>query len=370
VTVDPWRVAQIAADRGPGHAPLRGSGYAVAPGRVLTAAHVVIGASVIRVRLDVGQDTEIDVQADSWWADPAGDEGTDLAVITIPEDVTGGRTFHPARFGRISDSAAVLPVDAFGFPLFKLRDDPASAGQGGVFRDFEQAAGHAPVAANRRQRTLAVYLHDPPPPPQAEGDPSPWAGMSGGPVWAAGRIVAVVAEHYASEGTGRLTARRLDRAYEQLSASELDRLSELLGLPAMVRGLPNVVPAGRGQLVRSAYLAQVRDYIAPDTLFGRERTHIRTTTIIPRHGRGEGDRSTIVPVDAVPWDSATWTVPAYLIAAKEVDSLRLGECIDDSLGGSPGCSRSLSAHRVQGCRTILGTSNLAQLRAALARLAK
>ena len=41
---------------------------------------------------------------------------------------------------------------------------------------------------------------------------------------------AVVAEHHPSEGTGRLTARRIDRAYEQLSASDLGRLVELLGL--------------------------------------------------------------------------------------------------------------------------------------------
>ena len=92
MTVDPWRVAQIAVDRGPGHDGSRGSGYLIAPGRVLTAAHVVAGASVVRVRLDVGQDTEIDVQAESWWADPAGHDGTDLAVVTIPEDATAGRT--------------------------------------------------------------------------------------------------------------------------------------------------------------------------------------------------------------------------------------------------------------------------------------
>jgi hypothetical protein len=90
-------------------------------------------------------------------------------------------------------------------------------------------------------------------------------------VWAADRIVAVVAEHHASEGTGRLTARRIDRAYEQLSASDLDQLAELLGLPATLRGLPDVVPAERGQLVRSAYLAQVRENIAPDVLIGREK---------------------------------------------------------------------------------------------------
>lgn len=269
MTADPWRVAQIAVDRGPGQAGLRGSGYLVAPGRVLTAAHVVSGASVIRVRLDVGRDTEIDVQAESWWADPAGHEGTDLAVVTIPEDVTGDRMFKSARFGRISDCTAVLPVNAFGFPLFKLRDDPAKPGQRGVFRDFEQAIGHAPVAANRRQGTLAVYLDDPPPSKPPKGAPSPWEGMSGGPVLAAGRIIGVVCEHHPSEGTGRLTARRIDRAYEDLSAPDVGRLVELLGLSSAAGGLPDVVPREQASLVRSAYLAQVRD-IAPDRLVGRD----------------------------------------------------------------------------------------------------
>ena len=269
MTIEPWRVAQIAADRGPGHAGLRGSGYLITPGRVLTAAHVLTGASVIRVRLDVGRDTEIDVQAESWWADPAGHEGTDLAVVIISEDATGDRTFEPARFGRISDCTAVLEANAFGFPLFKLRDDPANAGQGGVFRDFEQAVGHVPVAANRRQGTLAVYLDDPPPRQPPKGEPSPWEGMSGGPVLAADRIVGVVAEHHPSEGTGRLTARRIDRAYEELSAPDLGGMVELLGLAPDASGLLDVVPPEQGQLVRSAYLAQVRD-IAPDLLIGRD----------------------------------------------------------------------------------------------------
>ena len=93
--------------------------------------------------------------------------------------------------------------------------------------------------------------------------------MSGAAVWAAGRIVAVVAEHHPSEGTGRLTARRIDRAYEQLPEADLGQLVAWLGLPADIGGLPDVVPAGPGQLVRSAYLEQVRD-IAPDALIGRD----------------------------------------------------------------------------------------------------
>ena len=224
---------------------------------------------MIRVRLDVGQDTETDVQAESWWADPVGHEGTDLAVVTIAEDATWGRTFEPARFGRISDCTAVLSVEAFGFPLFKLRDDSVAAGQRAMFRDFEQAIGHAPVAANRRQGTLAVYLDDPPPNQPPKGEPSPWEGMSGGPVLVGGRIVGVVAEHHTSEGTGRLTARRIDRAHDELSASDLNVLLELLWPGLAADGLPDVVPREQDQLVRSAYLAQVRD-IAPEPLIGRD----------------------------------------------------------------------------------------------------
>ena len=54
-----------------------------------------------------------------------------------------------------------------------------------------------------------------------------------------------------------------------LSAADLGRLVELLGLLPAASGLPDVVPHEQDQLVRSAYLAQVRD-IAPDTLIGRD----------------------------------------------------------------------------------------------------
>ena len=270
MTADPWRVAQLAVDGQPGRDGSRGSGYLVAPGLVLTAAHVVAGASAVRVRLDVGQDAEIDVQAEGWWADPDGHEGTDLAVVMISEDATAGRECEPARFGRISDRVATLDVTVLGFPRFKLRAGPGGADQRWVFRDLEQAGGHVPVAANRRQGTLAVHLKGQGPRQPPDGEPSPWEGMSGGPVWAAGRIVGIVAEHHPSEGTGRLTARRIDRAYEELPPSDLGVLVELLGLPPAASGLRDVVPEERDQAVRSAYLAQVRG-IAPKRLVGREK---------------------------------------------------------------------------------------------------
>ena len=270
VTAQAWRVAQLVVERGPGGAGSRGSGYLVGPGRVLTAAHVVAGARAVRVRLDVGQPAEVEVRAEDWWADPAGSSGTDLAVVLIAAEATAGREVEPARFGRIGDGTAVLVVQAFGFPGFKLRASPAGSGGPGVFRDLEQVTGHAPVAANRRQGTLAVYLDDPPPAAAEPGGPSPWAGMSGAAVWADGRIVG---------GGGRASPRRGRRPAHRPAhrpglrhscpEPDLGRLADWLGLAPAIGGLSDVVPAGPGQLVRSAYLEQVRD-IAPDALIGRD----------------------------------------------------------------------------------------------------
>ena len=132
MSAESWRVAQLVVDRGPGDEGSRGSGYLVGPGLVLTAAHVVAGAVTVRVRFDVGQPVEVDVLAAGWWADPEGRHGTDLAVVMIAQDATARRDVAPARFGRISDGMAVLAVQSFGFPLFKLRDDAAAWRAGGV----------------------------------------------------------------------------------------------------------------------------------------------------------------------------------------------------------------------------------------------
>jgi len=263
---EPWRVAQVAVDRGLRGGSLRGSGYLVAPGRVLTAAHVVAEARSIRVLLDVGQRSEIDVAAKDWWASPVAD----LAVVVIPAEATRDLECRSALFGRISDTAAMLPVQASGFPLFKLRTATGGGDEPEVFRDLEDASGHSPVSANRLEGTLAVYLDDPAPDPESASDGSPWEGMSGGAVWVGDRIVAVVAQHHRAEGPGRLAARRVDRAYDLLDSPDLNLFTGLLGLPSTVDGLRDVVPPGPGQLMLAAYRAQVRS-IAPDELIGRDR---------------------------------------------------------------------------------------------------
>jgi hypothetical protein len=265
VGAEPWRAAQVMTDGGEGGAGFRGSGYLIGHGLVLTAAHVLAGASAVRVLLDAGGTGETQVRAVGWWADARADQGTDLAMVMIPAEVTAGREAEPARFGRIGDGVAVLAVRALGFPLFKLR----GAGGPELFRDAEQVSGHVPVAANRRQGTLAVYLDDPPPGVGDSGGASPWEGMSGAAVWAGDRIIGVVAEHHRDEGAGRLTARRIDRVYDQLPGPDLARLAGWFGLTQDIGQLPDVVPTEPGALLRSAYLEQIRE-IAPDQLIGRD----------------------------------------------------------------------------------------------------
>jgi S1-C subfamily serine protease len=75
------RVAEVVVARGGGDRGRRGSGYLVAPGRVLTAAHVVDGASGIRVRFEADRPGERIVTADVVWRH----RGIDVAVLGIPE---------------------------------------------------------------------------------------------------------------------------------------------------------------------------------------------------------------------------------------------------------------------------------------------
>ena len=66
-----------------------------------------------------------------------------------------------------------------------------------------------------------------------------------------------------------MVARRIDRAYSQLSSDELAHLIGLLGLPADESDLTDVVPLTSAHLIRTAYLAEVID-IAPEALIGRD----------------------------------------------------------------------------------------------------
>lgn len=257
--VVPAQVAEIIVEL-TGERRRRGSGYRVAPGAVLTAAHVVEDAVSVRVRFDADQASEWSTEAIWRWVD----RSSDLAVLKIaprqnePMVVT-------ARFGWISDRPAVLTARVVGFPRFKLKKDgiPGDADESTCYRDSHQADGSIAVLSNRRQGTLEITV----PSPERDPDPtvSPWEGMSGAAVWVGDRIVGVIAEHHRADGLGRLAAARLNRTLEGFNLERRAELRALLGLTHM---LPDVVPPSASTLVITAYQAQVRA-IAPDHLLDR-----------------------------------------------------------------------------------------------------
>jgi len=264
--VDPGRVAEVLVTldgTGPGR---RGSGYRVSGTAVLTAAHVVRGASRVQVRFDADQPGEWMTDAEVSWAD----DGVDAAVLTLAGGAAGEGPVAEAGFGRVADADAVLTCSAVGFPRFKLRQDPAGPGDDSPsqYRDSVHAVGTVAVLSNRREGTLEVIVA----PPERDDDPdrSPWEGMSGAAVWSAGQVIGVVTEHHRSDGLGRLAASRVDRWSSKLAPEQGGALRRLLPwLPVTPSELTEVVPATEAERLQAGYLAQVRD-IAPVELIGRE----------------------------------------------------------------------------------------------------
>ncbi|GAB7108617.1 hypothetical protein JCM4814A_69310 [Streptomyces phaeofaciens JCM 4814] len=241
----PERVAEIIA---PGR---RGSGYLVAPGTVLTAAHVVEGATDVTVRFQADRPGERTLTATTAWAHA----GIDVAVLTV-------RAFEdapPVAFGRAGESDAVLRCTAMGFPRFKLRTD----GDGSRFRDAEHVHATCAVLSNRREGTLDLGVA---PAPAADPDPEhdAWEGMSGAAVFSGGRLIGVVSRHHRNDGPGRIAAVRVDRWAELLDRPGLTALEELLGC-RLGHTLPSAVPVTGLDLIQEIYRAQLAD-IAPERL--------------------------------------------------------------------------------------------------------
>src|SRR5215211_4342295 len=238
--VDPERVAELIVtpvQQGRGR---RGSGYRVSTSAVLTAAHVVRDAALVRVRFNADQPNEWMTEGTVAWADPT----VDAAVVAITPRPQDEGQVAPVGLGRVAERDMTLACSAVGFPRFKLRDDPTQPlddGSPSQYRDSAHLVGTIAVLANRRQGALEVTV----PPPERDPDPerSPWEGMSGAAVFSGGRIIGLVAEHYRSDGPGRLTATRVDRWHKRLSAAQLEELCAISGLSAQRSELTDIGPA-------------------------------------------------------------------------------------------------------------------------------
>ncbi|MGW4890919.1 trypsin-like peptidase domain-containing protein [Kitasatospora sp. NPDC004240] len=245
------RVAEVIVEL-TGGARRRGSGYLVAPRKVLTAAHVVVDATCVEVRFDADRPDERTIEARTVFAH----WGIDLAVLTLAEPGGDGTV----SYGRVGEHDAPLYCSAAGFPRFKLRRDPDGTG----YRDLEHVQAICSPLANRREGTLDLRVAA----PAATPDGSPWEGMSGAAVLSNGLLVGIVREHHLSDGRGRLAASRVDRWVEHLGASELDALSGLLGAAIDPLQLPDASHAAVAGRPAAGLRALLHDLV-PDRLDDR-----------------------------------------------------------------------------------------------------
>jgi len=225
-----------------GGSPKTSTGYVIAPRLLLTAAHAVESAAKAEVQLI---DQVAPMPCTVVWNGRAHD--LDAALLEVDERYwPPGTHEEPLRFGRLATRQPDMPAETIGFPV--AQRDP----------DGELEAAHVSGHVNPGDRLLSGHwvLSVAGAPPEDLG-PSPWAGMSGAPLysgsllcgvvvvdsphWRHGKLVAVQAhrllqdETFASLLRGRL-------GYSPLpEAAELEGLAESVTLSRPPRSLPELL---------------------------------------------------------------------------------------------------------------------------------
>ncbi len=253
--VDGRRVAEVIADFSNGSQE-RGSGFLLRADVLLTAWHVVAGADRVRAVFEAGSDQRRTAMMRSLIRIGS----SDVAVVRLdrlPRDATA------IPVGGFGQGAAVVGVEAFGFPRFKIRNvdgtNPLPDDGKKKFRELAQVpAVLAPQGNWRTGRCELIVVS-----PDRDSDPnrSAWEGMSGAPVFdqQSGMLVAVVTDHHRPEGLSRLAAARLDACLAALPSDELALLLPILGMESADRlpmaGVPPWI--GRKQQALADELAEI-----------------------------------------------------------------------------------------------------------------
>ncbi len=261
------RVAEILVTRS-GRDQTRGSGYLVASGWVLTACHVVDDAASIAVWLGAPSMLAPEAGAGVAIGRVLMTPAADLALLPVDRQVDDPLG-EPALFGRLDrDSPPPVPVAAAGCPRFKLRPDPARPDV--LLRELHYAGGTIASLSDAKTQTYAFALgRGIPGPDPGPGKHSPWEGMSGAAVWADGRLIGVVGQHYPDEGLGALTVRPVEELFRHASEAQLSAWRVALRqLPTTAEGLWLATPP----TVRKIEVTRARraaEALAPQVLIGR-----------------------------------------------------------------------------------------------------
>jgi hypothetical protein len=257
-------VAEVLVTRAGEHC--RGSGYLVAPGWVLTAAHVVAGAEAVAVWLgalptmDPGSGSGVDLRRILVC------EGADLALLPVSHPDTHA---DKALFGMVERTGLdPVPAAAAGCPRFKLRPDPMRPGV--ELRELTFVGGTIAPMSDPKTATLELAVQVIPADDPEPDKHSPWEGLSGAAVWVSGRLVGVIGQHHPRQGNGVLTVRPLTGLFTFAPEEELTAWRRALSqLSASASDLsPATSPSARDLTVRRAQ----RDarHLAPGVLIARD----------------------------------------------------------------------------------------------------
>src|SRR5512144_2114063 len=149
------RLAEIVVDRPDGERR-RGCGYLVAPGLVLTADHVVAGATSIGVWLGAPQLLDLKSGTGIAPGDILRVKEADLALLPVkrPHRSPGDENVLLGRVDRSATEPA--PAVAAGFPRFKLRAAPNRPGV--KLREVHYATGTIAPGSNVKTETLELAV--------------------------------------------------------------------------------------------------------------------------------------------------------------------------------------------------------------------
>jgi hypothetical protein len=201
------RLVEVIADFGAAMVPRYkyGSGCIVVGATVLTAAHVVTGAMRLEVR-DTRKLTWLASADPKFVADYLGG-APDLALLVI--DPAAGYALPAIPLAAVDRSTAtgepVVGCVAVGYPEFMER----MTADGTTVRDTVGAAGLVATVSGLAAGLLSLVTSSTPrplPPADVALGKSEWAGMSGAPLFALGRLIGAVTEHAARQGPGTITA--------------------------------------------------------------------------------------------------------------------------------------------------------------------
>jgi hypothetical protein len=247
--VDESRVVRLrSAKPGPARGYRFGTGYVVAPGTVLTAAHVlgplgtVPGAPACEV-LPVGANP-----VTGWLASArvAVDTTTDLACVTVADLAPDVPT---VSWGQLGPNATPVAWTAIGYP---------AAGNTAAGRQKETVWGEVSPASERDAGRLALVLRSRPAADTTTSTGaarSGWSGLSGAAVFSGQWLVGVVIE-VPARFSGSLTGRRIEALGDQ---PDLFAAAGSPTFPVIEASLPATPPAAMGQgPVTAALLTHLR----------------------------------------------------------------------------------------------------------------